>query len=57
MSRGEKRWAAQFSEEDVRVIRVMARNGASRTEIAKLFGCVKGRIRDVVLYRTWRHVE
>lgn len=57
-SRGEKRWCAKLTEDDVRAIR--ARYAAGKVSICKLadeYGASLSAVQLVVHHKTWKHVE
>lgn len=54
--RGERQWMAKLTDEDVRSIRQMAKDGMTADEIAPKFTVVPRTIKDVIEGDTWRHV-
>lgn len=56
MSHGEKSHKAKLTESNVRQIRSMA-STHTRTEIAEIFGVHRVTVNDVILKKTWRHID
>lgn len=56
---GERHGMAKITEADVRLIRLMRRQGAKLTKIeAALGGKIKiANISDIARYKTWTHIE
>lgn len=55
--RGERNVTAKLTAEDVKAIRRLYANGATKTELAKLYKVDDSNIHAIVIRRTWRHVE
>jgi len=53
---GTKNPRAKLTDEDVRYIRHMSDEGASRIELARKFGITGPAVRMIVTRTTWRHV-
>ena len=57
-SRGEKRWCAKLTEDDVRAIRTRYATGKVSTySLAGEYGASQSAIQLVVHHKTWKHVE
>lgn len=56
-ARGESQGLSKLTEDDVRAIRVLSREGASQREIAKLFGVTRSPIQWILSGKTWKHVK
>ena len=57
-SRGEKRWCAKLTEDDVRAIRARYATGKVSTyRLADEYGASQSAIQLVVHHKTWKHVE
>ena len=55
--RGEKHHAAQLTEEDVRLIRILYKEKLKISEISEKFEVSWCCIYDVCHYRTWKHIK
>ena len=56
-ARGERHPAAKLSDDSVRSIRGLYREGAAIMALARHYGVSATTIRCVLLGKTWRHVE
>ena len=57
---GEQHWDAKLTEHSVRVIRGLAidhHKYGVKTELASIFGVTRQTIRDILLGKTWKHVD
>lgn len=54
---GKKQWRAKLTDEKVRQIRELAKQGVHVNEIAMRFGMTQAPIRDVICRRSWKHVH
>lgn len=56
--KGESNVKAKLTKAQVILIRLVYRIKAlGRTEIAKIFDVTRGTIKDITIYRTWKHVK
>lgn len=55
--RGENHWGAKLTEEDVRKIRHLYRQGMIQRELGALFGVDRSKISDILNGKTWVHVK
>ena len=53
---GESNCRNTFSEQEIRKIRELYRNGMSQHAIARLFGRHQGSISNIVLNKTWKYI-
>jgi hypothetical protein len=57
-NRGIRHWNVKLNENQVREIRSLyARGGISQSTLAKMYLVTRETIRDVVSYRSWRHLD
>lgn len=56
-SRGERRWSARLTEDQVRGIRVRAAQGEARRSLAREFGVSISSVDNVINRKRWAHVE
>lgn len=54
VSRGEDRWNAVLTEDDIRIIRNS--RGLSHEKLARLFGVSRPNIGKILRHETWKHV-
>lgn len=54
---GEKVHNAKLTESKVRHLRSLSANGASLTELSRLFKVNRKTVWSVVNYKTWKHVD
>lgn len=54
--RGEEAGAHKLTDSDVRAIRIMAGQGISHSDIARMFSVTQQNIRCIVERATWRHI-
>lgn len=54
---GIKHGNSKLTEEDVRTIRQMYKDGYSQRKIAKMYGVVKSTIRIIIIGKTWKHIK
>lgn len=54
--RGVRVWSARLTEDDVRMIRLLAAGGSAVADLAKSYGVRRWAIREVILRTTWAHV-
>lgn len=55
--RGETRPLAKLTEADVRKIRLLAAEGVSHTELAKMFNYARANVTRLVNGKIWKHVK
>jgi hypothetical protein len=55
--RGEDKWNAKLTEQDVVEIRSLSRNGYSSRQIADMYNISDRHIRGIVTRRYWKHVS
>lgn len=58
LARGEQHGCAKLTENDVREIRrVYALGGITTRQLAKMFGMTQSPIHNIIVRRTWKHVD
>ena len=57
LERGENRYCARLTEEDVREIRKRFLEGAGVRQLAKAYGVNNGTISNITRRKRWKHVE
>lgn len=56
-TKGENAGRAKLSEEQVREIRVLSKQGVGYRRLSKQFGIDRATARSIVLHRTWKHID
>lgn len=56
-AKGEKSGAAKLTEEKVKEIRELYKNGYTQTQLSNLYDVKTSAISSIVLRKTWKHVE
>ena len=56
-ARGEQNWSAKLTDDDVREIRRRRAAGETGVSLAREFGVVKQMISNIILRKSWAHVE
>jgi hypothetical protein len=57
LPRGARHGMSKLTDESVRMARLMAREGRSQRHIAKVVGVSQGAVAQLLLGKTWRHVD
>lgn len=56
-NKGETHYKARFTEEQIREIRKLNKEGWGRRRLSKMYGCALGVMQGILNFRTWKNLK